>query len=104
MELVDDRAFARMGLADLPDGQRTRLAERITELLQLRIGHRLAARMNDRQVMEFGRLFEADDAAQIDDRFLSLAPDNRRVVQEELDFVIDELHVAVEEASGADGE
>lgn len=96
MQLIDDDRLRAMGLEHLSGTQRVRFIERFTEVLEFRIGHRLADGMSNREVDEFGEIIDSGDDEIATSRLMDLAPDHREVVHEELNFVINEVKVAVE--------
>lgn len=60
---IDDSLLAELGLASLPQEEKTGLLKHIYETLEMRVGMRLADQMTNDQLDEFERFFNAQDDA-----------------------------------------
>lgn len=60
---IDDSLLAELGLATLPQEEKTTLLKHIYETLEMRVGMRLAEQMTNAQLDEFERFFNAQDDA-----------------------------------------
>ena len=63
---IDDSLLEEIGLMALPEEERRQLLKHIYETLEMRVGMRLAERMNDQQLDEFERFIDGD-MAYVDD-------------------------------------
>lgn len=59
---IDDSLLEELGLVSLPKEERDALLRQIYETLEMRVGMRLAERMNDQQLDEFERFIDGDMA------------------------------------------
>ena len=59
---IDDSLLEEIGLMALPEEDRRQLLKQIYETLEMRVGMRLAERMNDQQLDEFERFIDGDMA------------------------------------------
>jgi len=59
---IDDSLLEEIGLMALPEEERRQLLKQIYETLEMRVGMRLAERMNDQQLDEFERFIDGDMA------------------------------------------
>lgn len=59
---IDDSLLEEIGLIALPEEERRQLLKQIYETLEMRVGMRLAERMNDQQLDEFERFIDGDMA------------------------------------------
>lgn len=59
---IDDSLLDELGLISLPKEERDALLRQIYETLEMRVGMRLAERMNDQQLDEFERFIDGDMA------------------------------------------
>lgn len=59
---IDDSLLEELGLMVLPDEERKAMLAQIYETLEMRVGMRLAERMNDQQLDEFERFIDGDIA------------------------------------------
>ncbi len=59
---IDDSLLEEIGLMALPEEERRQLLKQIYETLKMRVGMRLAERMNDQQLDEFERFIDGDMA------------------------------------------
>ncbi len=59
---IDDSLLEEIGLVALPEEERRQLLKQIYETLKMRVGMRLAERMNDQQLDEFERFIDGDMA------------------------------------------
>jgi predicted RNA-binding Zn ribbon-like protein len=60
---IDDSLLEELGLATLPQVEKTSLLRHIYETLEMRVGMRLADQMTNAQLDEFERFFNAQDDA-----------------------------------------
>ncbi len=60
---IDDSLLQELGLASLPQPDKTSLLKHIYETLEMRVGMRLADQMTNAQLDEFERFFNAQDDA-----------------------------------------
>lgn len=60
---IDDSLLTELGLATLPQDEKTSLLKHIYETLEMRVGMRLAEQMTNAQLDEFERFFNAQDDA-----------------------------------------
>jgi predicted RNA-binding Zn ribbon-like protein len=60
---IDDSLLVELGLATLPQEEKTNLLKHIYETLEMRVGMRLAEQMTNAQLDEFERFFNAQDDA-----------------------------------------
>lgn len=59
---IDDSLLEELGLMVLPEAERKAMLAQIYETLEMRVGMRLAERMNDQQLDEFERFIDGDIA------------------------------------------
>lgn len=59
---IDDSLLEELGLITLPKAERDALLRQIYETLEMRVGMKLAERMNDQQLDEFERFIDGDMA------------------------------------------
>ena len=59
---IDDSLLEELGLMALPEAERKAMLAQIYETLEMRVGMRLAERMNDQQLDEFERFIDGDIA------------------------------------------
>ena len=80
---IDDSLLTELGLAALPQEEKTSLLKHIYETLEMRVGMRLAERMTNAQLDEFERFFNAQDDAGAFRWLESNFPDYKDIVAEE---------------------
>lgn len=77
MALIDDKFMAEVGLADMPDAEKSAFIEHATEELEVRVGQRISAGLNSEQLTEFEQIEGSDAVASWLERN---APNFREVV------------------------
>lgn len=79
---LDADLLRRVGLGELPPRAANQILQDVYDLLEMRVGVRISARANDRQLKEFSVLAERDEDAAMRSIF-DIEPDYDLVVSEE---------------------
>lgn len=88
---IDDSLLKDLGLADLPEEERKRLLSQFHEMLEMRVGIRLAKQMTDEQLDEFEVFIDTNDQAGALKWLETNFPDYKKVVAEEFDLLKKEI-------------
>ncbi len=81
---IDNALLDEIGLGALPPEEKNRMLRHIYETLEMRVGMTLAAQMTDEQLDEFEVLAKQNDDAQALQWLETNFPDYKKVVEEEL--------------------
>ena len=82
---IDDTLLQAAGLSDLPEEEKQKLFAQFREMLEMRVGVRLAQRMSDEQLDEFESFIDTNDQAGALKWLESNFPDYKQVVSEEFE-------------------
>lgn len=82
---IDDSLLEELGLISLPKAERDQMLRQIYETLEMRVGMKLAERMNDQQLDEFERFIDTNDEAGALKWLETNFPDYKQVVADELE-------------------
>lgn len=92
---IDDSLLEELGLAGLPQEEKTSLLRHIYETLEMRVGMRLADQMTNAQLDEFERFFNAQDDAGAFRWLETNFPNYKDVVADEYAKLKDEVRQTV---------
>lgn len=82
---IDNSLLEEIGLAGLPEAEKSNFLKHIYETLEMRVGIRLADQMTNEQLDEFERYFEAKDDAGAFKWLETNFPNYKDIVQQEFD-------------------
>ena len=88
---IDNALLDEIGLGALPPEEKNRMLRHIYETLEMRVGMTLAAQMTDAQLDEFEILAKQNDDAAALKWLEANFPDYKKVVEEELNKLKDEI-------------
>ncbi len=88
---IDDNLLQEIGLGDLPETEKNEMLKHIYKELEMRVGMNLAARMSDTQLNEFEELSRQKDDAKALQWLETNFPDYKKVVENELNKLKDEI-------------
>ena len=91
MYKLDNNFLAELGLGSLPAAEKNKLLSHIYETLEMRVGVKLASKMNDAQLDEFEGYINKDDQKGALSWLETNFPDYKKVVAEELDKLKQEI-------------
>ncbi|MEX0932093.1 MAG: DUF5663 domain-containing protein [Candidatus Saccharimonadales bacterium] len=97
---IDDKFLQDAGLKDLPAKEKDQLLVQIYETLENRVGTKLAAQMNNKQLDEFEELINNNDESAALKWLETNFPDYPKVVQTELKKLQDEIRQDAEKIQG----
>ncbi len=80
---LDDDFLAEVGLADLPEVERTPFLAQVNETLEVRVGSRLAERLTDEQLSQFDNALKSGGKAAAKAIMERMLPNHSQVAAEE---------------------
>lgn len=89
---IDDSLLQDIGLGDLPEEERKKLLAQFHEMLEMRVGVRLAQKMSDEQLDEFETFIDTNDQPGAVKWLETNFPNYKEVVGEEYDKLKKEMH------------
>jgi hypothetical protein len=91
---LDDNFLKELGLAELPKDEKHKMLKHIYETLEMRVGVKLASGMTDAQLDEFESYVNSNDEAGALKWLETNFPDYKKVVEEELGKLKNEIKQA----------
>ncbi|HIA91493.1 TPA: hypothetical protein EYO12_00055 [Candidatus Saccharibacteria bacterium] len=88
---IDDSLLQTAGLADLPDEEKKKLLAQFREMLEMRVGVRLAQNMTDDQLDEFEGFIDTNDQPGALKWLETNFPNYKQVVAEEFEGLKKEI-------------
>lgn len=88
---LDNNFLSELGLAALPEAEKSKMLAHIYETLELRVGMKLAENMSDAQLDEFEKLADANDEAASLKWLETNVPNYKDVVMSELEKLKNEI-------------
>ena len=92
---IDESLLQELGLASLPQAEKTSLLKHIYETLEMRVGMRLADQMTNQQLDEFERFFNAQDDAGAFHWLETNFPNYKEIVADEFEKLKKEIAASV---------
>lgn len=88
---LDDNLLKELGLGGLPADEKNKMLAHIYETLEMRVGMKLAAKMNNEQLDEFEGFVDRNDEPGARKWLETNFPDYKQVVAEELEVLKTEI-------------